>query len=36
MLGALFAKASTRKLRNVKPSLTNSIAILHVSDDRGL
>src|SRR5215831_4838240 len=24
--------ASTRKLRNVKPSLTNSIAILHVSD----
>src|SRR5262249_37236199 len=24
--------ASTRKLRNVKPSLTNSIAILHLSD----
>src|SRR5262244_1231105 len=24
--------ASTRKLRNVNPSLTNSIAILHVSD----
>src|SRR5262249_31127830 len=24
--------ASTRKLRNVKPSLTNSIAILHVFD----
>src|SRR6516162_1099343 len=24
--------ASTTKLRNVKPSLTNSIAILHVSD----
>src|SRR5215469_11297935 len=26
------ATASTRKLRNVNPSLTNSIAILHVSD----
>src|SRR5262249_16600839 len=25
-------KTSTKKLRKVKPSLTNSIAILHVSD----
>jgi hypothetical protein len=29
-------KASTRKLRNVKPSSTNSIAILHVSDAQRL